>query len=89
MTQSKTTTNHDTIRAWAEGRGGRPARVEGTGESGILRLDFGDADENLKEIDWETFFKAFEDNDLALIYQDRTSDGEISRFNKFVAREAN
>src|SRR4051794_34732042 len=42
--ESKTTTDHDEIRRWAEERGGRPATVEGTeggGEdAGVLRIDF-------------------------------------------------
>jgi hypothetical protein len=38
---SKTTTDHDEIREWAETRGGRPSRVRGTGDDedpGMLRL---------------------------------------------------
>lgn len=37
---SKTTTDHDEIRKWAEARAGKPATVERTGdkdESGVLR----------------------------------------------------
>jgi hypothetical protein len=86
MSTSKTTTDHDEIRKWAEARGGKPARVRDTSGDGILRLDFGDDDEGLEEIDWETFFDAFEKNDLALLHQDQTSDGETSRFNKLVSR---
>ena len=84
----RTTTDHDTIRAWAEARGGRPARVAGTGEEGgILRIDFQDPDEGLDEIEWDTFFRIFEDRGLAFLHQDETAGGETSRFNKFVARD--
>ena len=41
---AQTTTDHETIRKWAEARDGRPARVKGTGDAkdaGLLRLDFG------------------------------------------------
>jgi hypothetical protein len=84
----KTTTDHDAIRKWAEARGGRPARVTGTGdEGGILRIDFREPDEGLEEIDWDTFFAVFEDRRLAFLHQDETADGETSRFNKFVSRD--
>ena len=86
MAEARTTTNHDTIRKWAEERGGRPARVKDSGPGGILRIDFGDPDEGLEEIEWEEFFRIFEDNDLAFLHQDRTEEGQ-SRFNKFVARK--
>lgn len=79
---SRTTTDPDEIRQWAEARGGRPAKVETKGEGGILRLDFGDPDDNLTEIDWEEFFEIFEERGLAFLYQD---EGD-SRFNKFVSR---
>ena len=86
MTESKTTTDHDEIRRWAEARYGHPARVKGQGEGGILRIDFGDPEDNLEEIDWNTFFEIFDENDLAFLYQEKTQDGGTSRFNKFVDR---
>ena len=89
MSESKTTTNHDEIRRWVEQRGGRPAHVTETGDGddpGILRIDFGDQDEALEEISWDEFFDAFEENNLAFLYQDETAEGEESRFNKFVSR---
>lgn len=89
MSEAKSTTNHAEIRRWAEKNGGRPARVRDTGgkqDSGILRIDFGEADESLEEISWDDFFKTFDQNHLALLYQDKTADGAPSRFNKFVRR---
>jgi hypothetical protein len=89
--ESKTTTDHDTIREWVEERGGRPARVEGTGDDGdpgVLRIDYpgrGD-DDRLEEISWEDFFDAFEENGLAFVYQEETQDGEQSRFSKLISR---
>ena len=92
---SYTTTDHDVIRAWAEARGGRPAAVGGTGDepdhepdAGLLRIEFRDEDDALHEVDWEPFFRTFEDRGLAFVYQEKTSDGEQSRFNKFVRRES-
>lgn len=86
MTESKTTTDHDEIRRWAEARDGHPARVKGQGEGGILRIDFGEPEDSLEEIDWDTFFEIFDANDLAFLYQEKTQDGGTSRFNKFVDR---
>jgi hypothetical protein len=89
--ESHRTTDHDTIRRWVEERGGRPARVKGTGsngDAGLLRVDYpgrGD-DDALEEIDWDAFFQAFEENGLAFVYQEKTKDGEESRFSKLVSR---
>jgi hypothetical protein len=89
MAKSKTTTDHDTIRNWAEQRDGHPAAVKGTGsagDAGLLRIDFADAeaDPELQPIEWNEFFQKFDESGLEFLYQDRTEDGEISRFCKFV-----
>ena len=55
--------------------------------AGILRIDFGKPEEGLKKISWEDFFKVFDERKLAFLYQDKTADGKMSRFNKFVARD--
>lgn len=86
MSEATTTTDHDEIRKWAESRGGRPSAVRTGGKGGILRLDFGEPEENLKEIAWDEFFQIFEESDLAFLHQDKTADGKPSRFNKFVSR---
>lgn len=90
--ESTTTTDHDEIREWVEDRDGQPAYVETTehGDSGMLRIDFpdqDDEDENLDDISWDEFFETFEDNDLAFLYQEETSDNDTSYFSKFVSRE--
>lgn len=88
---SKTTTDHNTIRKWAEEHDGKPSRVKGTGdkEGGLLRINFpGYAEDNLEEISWDEFFKTFEDRKLALIYQEKTKDGKESHFSKFVNRDS-
>ena len=82
---AQTTTDHDTIRKWAEARDGRPARVKGTGDAkdaGLLRLDFGKPEEKLEAITWEEFFDKFEESDLALLYEDEPD----NRFSKLVRR---
>ncbi len=85
MTEAVTTTDHHAIRKWAEARDGHPARVKDQGDGGILRFDFGEPHEDLERISWDNFFAIFEENNLAFLHQERTTEG-ISRFNKFVER---
>ena len=89
MSKARKLTNHEEIKRWAEERGAHPAVVEGTeggdGGVGVLRLDFDGKEENLRSIDWETFFDTFESKKLALLAQEEI-DGETSRFAKFVER---
>lgn len=91
MPSSQTTTDHEKIRQWTEERKGYPATVSATGDEedpGILRIDFDydGKDEGLTRISWEEFFRAFDDNKLAFIYQDKKADGSPSTFFKFVRR---
>jgi hypothetical protein len=89
MSDSVTTTDHKVIKKWAEERDGRPATVRATeedGHAGILRVDFGPTEDRLEEIEWDEFFRKFEEADLTFLYQDRTKDGKLSRFHKFVRR---
>lgn len=91
MSESHTTTDHETIRKWATERNGHPATVKATeedGHAGILRIDFEPKDEDLDEISWDEFFRKFDEANLAFLYQDRTKDGKISRFHKFVRRSS-
>lgn len=86
--ESKTTTDVQEIKRWVEQRDGMPAKVADTGPkgSGLLRIDFGEPEENLQEISWEEFEQIFNDNSLAFLYQEETQDGKESRFFKFVER---
>jgi hypothetical protein len=91
MSDSATTTDHNAIKKWAEERDGHPATVRATGEdghAGILRIDFGPREDRLETIDWDEFFHKFDESDLAFLHQDRTKDGKLSRFHKFVRRSA-
>jgi hypothetical protein len=92
MATSKTTTNHDEIRKWAEARKAKPSCVKGTGKNddpGLIRLDFPgySGGDSLEEISWDEWFEKFDANGLALLYQEETKDGEKSNFNKLVSRE--
>jgi len=90
--ESKSTTNHATIKKWIEARGGKPASVKSTKSGtdvGLLRVDFPGykGEGTLEEISWDEFFKKFDEKNLAFLYQDKTADNEESRFCKFVSRE--
>ena len=86
------TSDHEEIRQWAEERGAKPACVRGTGgkgDTGVLRLDFPgySGAESLQPISWDDFFEKFDEQGLALLYQESTAKGQKSNFNKIVARE--
>lgn len=86
------TRDHETIRRWAEERGGSPATVKATMEdehAGLLRIDFPDysGEESLEHVSWEEFFDKFDAEELDFLYQDETAEGELSRFCKFVRAE--
>lgn len=87
MSEATKTVDHDEIRKWVEARDGRPAAVRTRGKGGILRIDFGEQDEELDQIEWDEFFRIFDENKLAFLHQDKVEGGKTSRFNKFVARE--
>ena len=88
--ESNTTTDHEEIRSWVEERDGHPAIVKGTekGGSALLRIDYAgfSGEDRLEEITWDEFFKIFDENKLAFLYQEKTEDGGLSRFSKFVNR---
>jgi len=87
VSESKQTTDRKTIQSWVKARGGRPSKVKGSKEGGILRIDFGEPEDELEEIDWDEFFEIFEDSKLAFLYQEEAGSGKKSRFNKFISRE--
>ncbi len=92
--EAKTTTDHKKIRKWVEDRGGKPATIESTkhrGEdAGLLRIDFpgGASNPPLTPITWEQFFEKFDEEKLALLYQEEKASGEQSTFCKFVERDS-
>jgi hypothetical protein len=90
-TTSKTTTDHEEIRRWVEERGGKPAIVRGTenGDGGVLRIDFpgGAGTESLEHVSWDEWFRIFDENELAFLYQEQKASGEGSTFFKLVRRD--
>lgn len=91
MTTSTMTTDHETIRKWAQERGGKPAAVKrtGGGDVGIIRIDFPgySGKQSLEEITWDEFFEKFEEAGLAMVFQEETESGQKSNFNKLVKRD--
>jgi hypothetical protein len=90
---ARTLVDHEEIRRWAEERGGKPTAVKGTSRGrddiGMIRIDFPgySGEGKLEPIDWEEWFAKFDESNLALVVQDKTAHGEVSHFNKLVARE--
>lgn len=86
---AKMATDHEEIREWVERRGGHPACVKGTGgksDPGMLRIDYPgySGEDTLASLSWDKWFKGFEANKLAFLYQDTPR----SRFSKLVERSA-
>jgi hypothetical protein len=92
--ESRTLTDHDEIRQWAEERQAKPAavrRTETKDDPGIIRLDFPgySGEGTLETISWDEWFDKFDESNLALLVQDQTADGQRSNFNKLIHRQAN
>lgn len=54
--------------------------------AGVIRIQFPESDgpNELEPIAWDDFFAKFDENELAFLYQETTSEGQISRFNRLV-----
>ena len=92
-TKSKVTTNHEEIRRWASARGGYPTAIsipKRGDTAGLICICFpGDRDQGPRgEINWDEWFKKFDEAELALLYQEQTASGAHSNFNKLVSRES-
>jgi hypothetical protein len=90
---SKTTTDHDEIRRWVEAHDGRPAAVRDTGadgDPGVLRIDFpgGAGADTLETLDWDDWFRKFDESELAFLYQEHKASGEDSTFFKLIERDS-
>lgn len=81
--RSLVTSHHEVIKEWAEARNATPATVPGTEHDdhlGVLRLDFGDDNDDLRHVSWEEWFDTFDKRRLNFIYQEQRSDGAESNF---------
>lgn len=80
MATADWTRDHDTIRNWAEARGGHPAKVDTGGKGGVLRIDFDPPDETFVRIGWDKFFAIFDERGIDFLHDEARE----SRFNTFV-----
>ncbi|WP_051684050.1 Rho termination factor N-terminal domain-containing protein [Blastococcus sp. URHD0036] len=81
--RSLVTTSHEVIRQWAEERGGEPATVPGTEHGdhlGVLRIDFGGDNADLRKVSWDEWFATFDVRELNFIYQEERTDRNQSTF---------
>ena len=82
------TIEHEQIRNWAESRGARPVIREATGDGPAPSIRFPEED-NGKEVSWSEWLHCFENGQWAFIWEDRTPDGQVSRFWRLVPRFKN
>lgn len=91
--KSATTTNHSTIKQWVEAREGKPSIIKTSEKknSGNLRIDFPgySGDDSLEAISWDRFFDIFDREELQFLYQEKTAEGAVSNFNKFIDKDEN
>ncbi|HSK09059.1 MAG TPA: hypothetical protein VK911_05760, partial [Vicinamibacterales bacterium] len=85
--QTLATRNHDVIRQWAEERGAVPATVAGTEHGdrlGVLRFDFpyGGKSEGLQQVEWDEWFRTFDERNLVFLFQEQLRSGRQSNFFK-------
>lgn len=90
--EAQPTKDLDEIKSWVEARGGTPARVRGTGsgkDPGLLRIDFPgySGEQSLEHISWDEWYEKFQENNLTFLHQDKTKNGQQSRFFKLVCME--
>ena len=86
---AKITYNHETIKNWARDRGGVPAilKKETDDPTVMLRIHFPGSEANeAKKATWEELFRFLDKENISFLYQDRTPEGEMSRYYKFICR---
>jgi hypothetical protein len=82
--QTLATRDGDVIRHWAEERGATPATPESNKDDArprVLRFDFpGYGGRRLRQIDWESWFRVFNERNLVFVFQERLKNGNQSNF---------
>jgi hypothetical protein len=88
VSQSQVTTDHSTIRRWADRRDGVPVSATPVGdvEAGALSIAFTESTTGAVAIPWERFFRRFEEANLAFVYEAEAYDGDTSHVYEFVDR---
>ena len=99
MANTITLTNHDEIRDWTAARAGSPALSDASGTEEpqpVLHLVFGqiayqeagegvDRPDGLTVVDWEEWFRLFDELQLALVVNVETP-GQRESFHEFIRR---
>ena len=88
---SRITANHDEIRTWVEDHGGRPVRANASGapeDPGVPQIDFlrGRGDRSLEPMEWDEWFRLFDDYGLAVLFRDGDDEGWDRASVEFVRR---
>ena len=81
--QTLATRSHEVIQHWAEERKAKPATIKANKpeDARVLRFDFpGFGGENLQEINWDEWFKPFDERDLVFVFQEHQKAGNQSNF---------
>lgn len=84
----KYTTDRKEIREWIEEQGGMPVVLkevreddeDGEESSDMLHISFDPNDPNMEEMEWDEFFERFDNDNLALVYDDITPKGTLPDF---------
>lgn len=88
--ETRTTTDHGTIRNWIESNDLAVARTAETDRSrsgGLTVVTEGRTDGSVKEATWDEFFDTFEDEGLAFVYRTETMGPEEQLYYEFVPRD--
>jgi hypothetical protein len=82
--QTLATRSHDVIRRWAEERKAKPATAgaKDPEHPRVLRLDFPPYGEGLQDIDWDAWFRTFDERNLVFLFQEHLRNGRQSNFFK-------
>lgn len=81
--QTLATRSHEVICQWAKERDARPATVSGTehdDRAGVLRFNFPGFHEGLQEIEWDDWFRSFDERQLVFLFQEHRAGGGTSNF---------
>ena len=84
----KYTIDHKEIREWIEEQNGMPAVLTETSEdeedgvesADMLHISFDPNDPNMVEMEWDEFFERFDNDNLALVYDDIIPKGTLPEF---------
>lgn len=86
------TIDHEIVRQQITDAGGTPVLAKDVPEAGeepgadFLHIAFGTLDDTMERLEWEEFFEEFEEEQMALVYDDARDDGEAAEL-RIISRE--